>query len=63
MMKEIADIEIEVRVNPAYVRQSEVRTLVGSQEKLHALVGDVKAFSMEETLRWMVETDVDRPHV
>lgn len=63
MMKEIADIEIEVRVNPAYVRQSEVRTLVGSQEKLRALVGDVKAFSMEETLRWMVETDVDRPHV
>ncbi|MGH8809246.1 MAG: GDP-mannose 4,6-dehydratase [Noviherbaspirillum sp.] len=53
MMQDIAGYEIDVRVNPAFVRQSEVKTLVGSPEKLQSLVGDLKAFSLDETLRWM----------
>jgi nucleoside-diphosphate-sugar epimerase len=53
MMQEIAGYEIEVRVNPAFVRQSEVKILIGSVEKLHSLVGELRITPLEETLRWM----------
>lgn len=60
MMREIAGYEIEVRVNPAFVRQSEVKTLVGSPDKLRALVGDLNVFSLDETLRWMYAAGIAR---
>jgi GDP-6-deoxy-D-talose 4-dehydrogenase len=53
MMQDIAGYEIDVRVNPAFVRQSEVKTLVGSPEKLQALVANLKMYALDETLRWM----------
>ena len=53
MMQDIAGYDIEVRVNPAFVRQSEVKTLVGSPNKLRELVGDLNVFALDETLRWM----------
>ncbi len=53
MMQEIAGYDIEVRVNPAFVRQSEVKTLVGSPDKLCSLVGKLDAFALGDTLRWM----------
>jgi GDP-6-deoxy-D-talose 4-dehydrogenase len=52
-MQQIAGYEIEVRINPAFVRQSEVKTLVGSPGKLHALVGSLEPIPLDETLRWM----------
>lgn len=52
-MQGIAGYDIDVRVNPAFVRQSEVRTLVGSPQKLHSLVGNLEIIPLEETLRWM----------
>lgn len=52
-MQEIAGYDIEVRINPAFVRQSEVKTLVGSPDKLRALVPDLQSIPLEETLRWM----------
>ncbi|RZI41653.1 NAD-dependent epimerase/dehydratase family protein [Herbaspirillum sp. HC18] len=52
-MQEIAGYEIDVRVNPAFVRQSEVKTLVGSPDKLRALVPGLVPIPLEETLRWM----------
>lgn len=56
MMQEIAGYEIEVRVNPAFVRQSEVKTLIGSPQKLRSIVGDLKAIPLSDTLRWMYES-------
>lgn len=53
MMQDIAGYEIEVQVNPAFVRQSDVKTLIGSGEKLHALIGDPGVIPLAETLRWM----------
>jgi GDP-6-deoxy-D-talose 4-dehydrogenase len=53
MMQKIAGYEIEVRVNPAFVRRSEVKTLVGSVQKLHSIVGPVGVIPLEDTLRWM----------
>ncbi|HJV88141.1 MAG TPA: GDP-mannose 4,6-dehydratase [Noviherbaspirillum sp.] len=54
LMRDIAGYEIDVRVNPAFVRQSEVKTLVGSVDKLRRLIGDFETIPLEETLRWMV---------
>jgi len=54
-MQEIAGYRIDVRVNPAFVRQSEVRTLIGSPQKLKSIVSDLKSIPLSETLRWMYE--------
>lgn len=56
MMQEIAGYQIDVRVNPAFVRQSEVKTLIGSPQKLRSIVGDIKTIPLSETLRWMYES-------
>jgi nucleoside-diphosphate-sugar epimerase len=52
-MQEIAGYDIDVRVNPAFVRQSDVKTLVGSPDKLRSLVADLQVIPLEETLGWM----------
>ena len=54
-MQQIAGYDIDVRVNPAFVRQSEVKTLVGSPDRLRALVPGLQPVPLEETLRWMYE--------
>lgn len=53
MMQEICGHRIEVRVNPAFVRSAEVKTLVGSPAKLQALLGELPRMPFEQTLRWM----------
>lgn len=53
MMSEIAGYEIEVRVNPAFVRASEVKRLLGDVGKLQRTIGDFDAIPLCETLRWM----------
>ena len=56
MVREISGHDFEVRVNPAFVRQNEVKTLVGSRAKLDAVVGQVPEIALRDTLRWMLET-------
>ncbi len=58
MMEELAGYEIEVKINPAFVRQSEVKTLVGSLAKLRSLLGEIEAILLPETLRWMYSADI-----
>jgi len=55
-MQQIAGYDIDVRVNPAFVRQSEVKTLVGSPDKLRSLVADLQVIPLENTLHWMYLT-------
>jgi GDP-6-deoxy-D-talose 4-dehydrogenase len=47
--------DMAVRVNPAFVRSNEVRSLRGTAERLEALIGPLAMPSLEETLRWMLE--------
>lgn len=54
-MARIAGYSIDVRVNPAFARASEVRRLRGSGAKLRAALGDVPSYPLEETLRWMLD--------
>lgn len=57
MMAGIAGHGIEVRVNPAFVRDNEVKRLVGSNARLRAITGFVPSIPLEETLRWMYESN------
>jgi GDP-6-deoxy-D-talose 4-dehydrogenase len=52
---EISGHRMEVRVNSAFVRANEVRTLTGSAEKLERAIGPLLDISLEDTLRWMIE--------
>jgi GDP-6-deoxy-D-talose 4-dehydrogenase len=59
MVRQISGHDFEVRVNPAFVRANEVKTLLGSRAKLDALSGaaasPVAEIPLHDTLRWMLE--------
>lgn len=55
ILQRLAGYEIRVEVNPAFVRNNEVRSLVGSTKKLRRMVSIPELFSFEDTLRWMYE--------
>ncbi|WP_126877730.1 NAD-dependent epimerase/dehydratase family protein [Paraburkholderia kururiensis] len=54
MVREASGHDLEVRVNPAFVRANEVKVLVGSAARLRSLVPDVKPIDFAETIKWMV---------
>ncbi|MEZ5569494.1 MAG: GDP-mannose 4,6-dehydratase [Halioglobus sp.] len=55
-MNEIAGYRIKVSVNPEFVRDNEVRRLVGSNAKLIALCPDLNVVPIRDTLQWMYAT-------
>lgn len=55
LVTEVTGLPIEVRVNPAFVRANEVRTLCGDASKLRQLVGAWELYPLADTLRWMIE--------
>ena len=55
IMNQLAGYEIEVRVNPEFVRENEVPRLVGSNAKLRALVKLSEPCPFAETLKRMFE--------
>lgn len=55
IMEDISGRSIEVRVNPAFVRDNEVKRLRGDPEKLASRIGVLSDFSFKETLRWMYQ--------
>ncbi|MGH8782889.1 NAD-dependent epimerase/dehydratase family protein [Paraburkholderia sp.] len=46
--------DLEIRVNPAFVRDNEMKMLVGSAARLHRLVPEVQPIDFADTIRWMV---------
>lgn len=54
-MERIAGRRIKVRVNPEFVRANEVNRLVGSNQRLADVIGDVQTIDLDQTLRWMFE--------
>ncbi len=56
-MCEIAGYEIEVRVNPEFVRPNEVRRLVGDNSRLLQRCPELTPIAMSETLEWMYRAD------
>jgi GDP-6-deoxy-D-talose 4-dehydrogenase len=60
MVREISGHDFEVRVNPSFVRSSEVKILSGNPGKLIGAVGLVPQPTLRDTLRWMMETSPAR---
>ena len=56
IMNEIAGYEIEVLVNPAFVRLNEIKRLVGSSKKLEAMIGEIPLQPFRNTLEMMYNT-------
>ncbi|AEX50535.1 GDP-6-deoxy-D-lyxo-4-hexulose reductase [Enterobacter roggenkampii] len=52
-LETLAGYQIELNVNPAFVRANEVKVLTGSAERLNSVIPDWKPITLEETLRWM----------
>lgn len=60
-LKEVIDLcmkitghNIEIRINPEFVRQNEVRTLKGDKTKLENTIGTLDTYSLQDTLSWML---------
>ncbi len=56
IMNRVAGYEIEVRVNPKFVRANEIKKVVGSPELLHSLIGDIEPKPLEDTLKEIYES-------
>jgi len=56
MMASIAGHQIEVTVNPEFVRDKEIKRLRGSNANLASVIGDLNPIPLRETLGWMFET-------
>jgi len=59
MMNDIARYDIKVAVNPSLVRQGEIKTVIGSPNKLFSLVGEIHQKEFSGTLRDMYATEQD----
>ena len=55
MASEITGHNIEVRVNPDFVRANEVKTLRGCSKKLDSFTGRARRYAMRDTLEWMLQ--------
>jgi nucleoside-diphosphate-sugar epimerase len=55
MTERITGHRMTVRVNPAFVRDDEVKSLCGSNKKLRETIGSLPTLPLEHTLRWMLE--------
>jgi nucleoside-diphosphate-sugar epimerase len=55
MASEITGHDMEVRVNPDFVRANEVKTLRGRSEKLDNATGRQRRYGIRDTLEWMLQ--------
>lgn len=58
LMQQIAGYNIEVKVNPAFVRANEVKSLYGAEHKLVAQLGMYRQYAdLMDTLAWMYHSN------
>lgn len=57
IMNEIAGYDIEVNVNPAFIRPNEIKCLVGSTEQLISITGELPLHEIRATLQFMYASD------
>jgi nucleoside-diphosphate-sugar epimerase len=57
MMEQLSGRSIELKVNPAFVRANEVRTLQGCADRLRSIIGEWGNPPLRETLAWMMATE------
>jgi len=54
LLQKLTGHRVEVTVDPAFVRTNEVHTLCGDPARLQQAIGAVPAYSLEDTLQWML---------
>ncbi len=55
LCEKITAHKIDIKVNPAFIRVNEVKSLSGDVTKLNKIIGNWNTPPIEETLRWMLE--------
>lgn len=55
LVERLSGHQLEVRINPAFVRADEVKVLCGSRARLEDMIGPLSMPAFEETLRWMLD--------
>lgn len=53
IMKQLSGHNIDIKVNPNFIRANEVKQLIGSNNKISNLIGDINQYSLRDTLEWM----------
>ncbi|KAG8150526.1 NAD-dependent epimerase/dehydratase family protein [Burkholderia catarinensis] len=56
MMREISGHDLDVAVNPLFVRANEVHKLIGSRKQLEGAIGGFDSMDLRDTLAWMMES-------
>ncbi len=54
LCEKITGHSIEIKVNPEFVRQNEIRELKGDSRLLDSIISDKKSYSLHDTLSWML---------
>lgn len=54
MLQALTGHSPQIRVNPAFVRANEVRSLIGNHDALERLIGEMPVIPLRETLDWML---------
>lgn len=49
--------KVEIKVNPEFVRENEVRELKGDNTRLNKWAGNIPSYTFEETLSWMLNSN------
>lgn len=55
IMNKLAGYNIEIKVNPKFVRKDDIKSLTGSTEKLFSLIGSVNSSKIEDILKKMYD--------
>jgi GDP-D-mannose dehydratase len=55
-LSRITSHHLQVQVNPAFVRSNEIKSLCGSPAKLVGAVGAIVSPTLDDTLRWMLDS-------
>jgi nucleoside-diphosphate-sugar epimerase len=57
---ELGGHRLDVQVNPAFVRSTDVRSLRGSPAKIERIIGALRHIPIEKTLSWMLNGELSR---
>ncbi len=57
IMEELAGYKIEIKINPAFIRQNEIASLAGSTEKLKSIIPISISHNLKRTLKRMYEEE------
>lgn len=55
IVKDISGRDFDVTINPAFVRENEVKMLWGDRTRIEALSGQLPQYALRDTLAWMLE--------